>query len=261
MLPVNVYSQSTITHGGKRPQTSQQKKKSGRSREAILKDLCNNMIYVEGGLFTMGNNSSDDYNQEGPAHRVTLSSFSIGNYEVTQEEWKAIMGTNTRSERSGKGEKLPVECVSWYKCQEFIRKLNAMTGERFRLPTEAEWEFAARGGIYSKGYKYAGSDDIDDVAWYGFEKCGKTVHNVGKKKPNELGLYDMSGNVWEMCQDWYVNGYSSNSQTNPTGPSSGSGHVIRGGSYCKQESGCTVYSRFSYGSEAEFESIGFRLAK
>ena len=173
------------------------------------------MVKVEGGTFKMGATSeqgSDVYDNEKPAHSVTLSSYYIGQTEVTQELWQAVMGSNY------KGAKRPVECVSWNDCQEFISKLNEKTGKNFRLPTEAEWEYAARGGK-SGGTKYSGSNTIGDVAWY-TDNSGGTTHDVATKRANELGIYDMSGNVWEWCSDWYGD-YSSSSQSNPQGPSTG----------------------------------------
>ncbi len=203
----------------------------------IIKNLISNMIRVEGGTFTMGATSEQDndtYSVEKPAHQVTLSSFSIGRFEVTQEEWEAVMGSNPSV---FKGAKRPVEHVSWNDCQEFISKLNTITGKAFRLPTEAEWEFAARGGNFSRGYKYAGSDDVESVEWYkgntynkGESSLNYGTHPVGKKAPNELGLYDMSGNVWEWCSDWYGN-YCSFPQANPKGAVSGTYRVDRGGSW------------------------------
>ena len=186
------------------------------------------MIDVEGGTFMMGspNSDSDAFDEERPLHQVTLSSYAIGETEVTQELWQAVMGSNPSYYRAMQN---PVERVSWNDCQTFIKKLNDLTGENFRLPTEAEWEYAARGGKESKGYKYSGSNTIDDVAWYSSNSSGKP-HCVKLKKPNELGIYDMSGNVWEWCCDWFDN-YSSSAQTNPTGPSSGSLRVYRGGSW------------------------------
>ncbi len=188
-----------------------------------------NMLPVQGGTFTMGatpEQGDDAGNGEKPAHEVTVSDFYMGDTEVTQELWKAVMGSNPSL---FKGSDLPVEFVSWDDCQEFIQKLNALTGRTFRLPTEAEWEYAARGGNKSMGYKYAGSNDIDEVAWYGGNSGGKT-HPVKGKMPNELGLYDMAGNVYEWCQDWYGD-YSSNAQTNPQGAGKGSFRVLRGGSW------------------------------
>lgn len=212
------------------------------------------MVAIEGGTFLMGSDDSDAYDREKPVHQVKLSSFSIGQTEVTQELWEAVMGSNP-SDR--KGWKLPVEQVSWNDCQTFITKLNQLTGKQFRLPTEAEWEFAARGGNISKGYKYSGSDNIDDVAWYD-SNSGNQTHEVATKQPNELGLFDMSGNVWEWCQDWYGN-YSSNSQTNPTGPSSASDRVYRGGSWCNGARYCRVSNRFDL-SPVNRNYLGLRLA-
>ena len=188
------------------------------------------MVRVEGGTFRMGATSEQEDEADGdetPVHSVTLSSYYIGKTEVTQALWQAVMGSNP----SGfEGADLPVECVNWNDCQEFIQKLNSLTGRNFRLPTEAEWEFACRGGNNSCGYKYSGSNDIDDVAWYDGNSGGKT-HPVATKAPNELGIYDMSGNVYEWCSDWYGD-YTANSQTNPTGPRSGEFRVDRGGCWC-----------------------------
>lgn len=223
----------------------------------IIENLINNMVYVSGGTFTMGATSeqgSDAYNDEKPAHRVTLSSYNIGKYEVTQAEWKAVMGSNPSN---FKGDNLPVENVSWNDCQEFIRKLNSLTGKNFRLPTEAEWEFAARGGNNSRGYKYSGSNDIGSVAWYSGNSGSKT-HPIGQKSPNELGLYDMSGNVWEWCQDWYGD-FSSSSQTNPTGPASGSDRVYRGGSWYFDAGRCRVSFRGSGAPGYRYYHLGLRL--
>ena len=197
------------------------------------------MIPVEGGTFTMGATSEmenpDD--NEKPTHQVTLSSYYIGETEVTQALWKAVMDSNP----SGlEGDDLPVEYVSWNDCQTFISKLNALTGKNFRLPTEAEWEFAARGGNQSRHTQYSGSSRIDDVAWYD-GNSGDKPHPVKTKQPNELGIYDMTGNVWEWCQDW-DDDHSSHAQTNPTGASSGYGRVCRGGCW----GGSPEYSRSSY---------------
>ena len=219
----------------------------------ILAGIMRNMVYVEGGTFTMG---AKTYKSEKPAHSVTLSSFYIGKYEVTQSLWKAVMGSNPSNR---KGDNLPVENVSWNDCQTFLRKLNAMTGKNFRLPTEAEWEFAARGGNLSRGYQYSGSKKIDDVAWYR-NNSGSKTHNVGTKAPNELGIYDMSGNVWEWCQDWYGD-YHGYSQTNPTGPSSGSFRVFRGGSWFNNFAWlCRVAYRAGGTPDGRDISLGFRLA-
>ena len=200
-----------------------------RQREIIrVGDVEFEMVYVEGGTFRMGateEQGDDAWDNEKPVHRVTLSSYLIGKHEVTQGLWREVMGENPSYNKSG--DSYPVEQVSWKDCQEFIRKLNARTGLKFRLPTEAEWEYAARGGNKSKGYKYSGSNSLGNVAWYG-DNSGDDTHPVGRKSPNELGLYDMSGNVYEWCQDW-DGSYGSSSQTNPTGPSSCAYRVLRGG--------------------------------
>ena len=199
------------------------------------------MIGVEGGTFVMGSldDDSDADDHEKPAHLVTLSSYYIGETEVTQELWQAVMGRNPSSFRGDM--QRPVECVSWGECQTFISKLNELTGESFRLPTEAEWEYAARGGKESKGYKYSGSNNIGKVAWCRSNTPGKT-NAVKTKQPNELGIYDMSGNVYEWCSDWYGE-YSSSAQTDPTGHSSSSNRVLRGGSYYVGESDCRITVR------------------
>ena len=216
------------------------------------------MIGVQGGTFTMGATSeqgSDAFDDEKPAHQVTLSTFSIGQTEVTQELWQAVMGSNPSN---FKGAKRPVEQVSWEDCQNFIRKLNSLTGRRFRLPTEAEWEYAARGGNKGNGHKYAGSSAIDNVAWYD-GNSGSQTHDVATKRANELGLYDMSGNVYEWCQDWYGS-YSSGSQTNPTGASSGSYRVSRGGSWFDYAGRCRVSSRYGSAPSYRYYNLGLRLA-
>lgn len=219
-----------------------------------------NMIKVSGGTFQMGATSEQSsfyYDKELPVHQVTLSDYYIGETEVTQELWKRVMGSNP-SGFSGSS-KLPVENVSWNDCQNFITKLNALTGKQFRLPTEAEWEFAARGGNMSQGYKYSGSNDIDFVAWNVGNSDNKT-HEVGTKAPNELGIYDMSGNVWEYCQDWYGS-YSSSAQTNPTGPSSGEDRVIRGGFWGDDTGDCRVSHRSGHEPDhSDYNVFGFRLA-
>ena len=217
------------------------------------------MVYVQGGMFTMGATSeqgSDAYDDEKPTHRVTLNNYYIGQTEVTQALWQAVMGSNP-SYFTGNLQR-PVECVSWDDCQEFIRKLNSITGQKFRLPTEAEWEYAARGGIKSRGYKYSGSNTIDNVAWYD-GNSGDTTHPVGTKSANELGIYDMSGNVWEWCQDWYGD-YSSSSQTNPQGPSSGSHRVFRGGSWLLNAGHCRMSYRLRLDPDISYIILGLRLA-
>ena len=215
------------------------------------------MVFVKGGTFTMGATPEQGkvaHKDEKPAHSVTVSDFYIGKYGVTQAQWEAVMGKNPSC---FKGNIRPVENVSWNDIQEFIEKLNAKTGKKYRLPTEAEWEYAARGGDQSKGYKYSGSNNIDEVAWY-TNNSGTQTHPVGQKQPNELGLYDMSGNVFEWCSDWYGS-YSSGSQTNPTGPAKGSYRVLRGASWNYTAWFCRVSDRYFYAPSYRSGVFGFRL--
>ena len=211
------------------------------------------MIRVDGGTFTMGATSeqgSDAGGSEKPAHQVTLSTYYICETEVTQDLWQAVMGSTVAQQRDktnkewplrGVGGNYPMYYISWEECQTFIRRLNALTGKNFRLPTEAEWEFAARGGNKTQGYKYSGSNSLGNVAWY-TDNSGNETHPGKQKSPNELGLYDMSGNVGEWCQDWFGS-YSSSSQTNPTGASSGSYRVSRGGCWFFNAWSCRVSDR------------------
>ena len=215
------------------------------------------MVRVEAGSFVMGATPEmkKPWYDEDPTHQVKLTDdFYIGKYEVTQALWKAVMGNNP----SGfKGDNLPVETVSWNECQEFISKLNSITGKTFRLPTEAEWEYAARGGNKSRGYQYSGSNILSDVAWY-IDNSENMTHPVGSKQANELGIYDMSGNVFEWCQDRYGS-YSSSSQTNPTGATSGSRRVNRGGSWVNNAWNCRLSYRFNDSQGYRDDYIGFRL--
>ena len=215
------------------------------------------MVRVEAGTFTMGATAEmkvpDD--DEKPTHQVTLTNdYYIGKYEVTQALWQAVTGNNPSNY---KGDNLPVENVSWNDCQEFISKLNRITGKTFRLPTEAEWEYAARGGKKSRGYQYSGSNNLADVAWYE-DNSGSKTHTIGSKQANELGIYDMTGNVWEWCQDWYGK-YSSSSQTNPTGANSGSNRVRRGGGWGGNAWICRSSYRYSYAPGFSNDSLGLRL--
>lgn len=215
------------------------------------------MISVSGGTFEMGATSeqTDPENDEKPVHSVTLSSYMIGETEVTQALWKAVMGTNPSH---FKGDNLPVECVSWEDCQDFVYRLSDLTGQRFRLPTEAEWEYAARGGSRSRGMQYSGAYGLDNCGWYDGNSGGKT-HPVATKQANELGIYDMSGNVREWCQDWPCS-YSSSAQTNPTGPSSGSRRVFRGGGWNGSAWLCRVAYRNYYTPSSRWSYLGLRLA-
>ncbi len=230
---------------------------SAETRTFTVNGVSFNMMTVDGGTFTMG---STEYSDEKPPHSVTLSSYLIGETEVTQELWKAVMGDNPSSIRD-QGDKYPVQMVSWNDCQEFLTKLNALTGESFRLPTEAEWEYAARGGSKSKHYKFAGGNNINDVAWY-YLSLQSTIHvtlEVAKKAPNELGLYDMSGNVWEWCQDWH-GAYSADAQTNPKGPSSGLWRICRGGGGQIEEHWLRVSHRRANVQRHKEPVLGLRLA-
>ena len=216
------------------------------------------MVPVEGGTFTMGATSeqgSDAEEDEKPAHRVTLCDYYIAQTEVTQALWEAVMGSNPSF---FEGDNLPVEQVSWNDCQVFIQKLNQLTGKQFRLPTEAEWEYAARGGRKSQGYKYAGGNNIGSVAWY-TGNSGIETHPIGTKQANELGIYDMSGNVYEWCSDWYGD-YTSSSQSDPQGPSSGSGRVGRGGDYGSSAGYCRVSNRYGILPGCRGDNLGLRLS-
>lgn len=216
------------------------------------------MVEVGGGTFTMGATSeqgSDAWDEEKPAHEVTLSDYYIGQTEVTQALWEAVMGSNPSDSKGGN---LPVERVSWDDCQVFIQKLNQLTGKQFRLPTEAEWEYAARGGRKSRGYKYAGGNNIDSVAWCD-GNSGNETHPVATKQANELGIYDMSGNVLEWCSDW-CGDYTSSSQSDPQGSSSGSFRVIRGGCYYNFARNCRVSYRISNTLDYRSGYLGLRLS-
>ena len=264
LCPIGMAAQSTITRNKPKPAVTKPKpaakpkakpaprrNSSTTGLSAELNKLINNMVYVSGGTFIMG---GDDSSDQMPTHSVTLSSYYICKYEVTQALWRAVMGSNPSN---FKGNNLPVENVSWYDCQTFIKRLNSYTGRNFRLPTEAEWEFAARGGNYSRHYKYSGSNHIDDVAWY-IDNSNKRPHPVGTKQANEIGLYDMSGNVGEWCSDW-DGSYSSYSQTNPTGPNSGSSRVNRGGFWRYNARYCRTPERNSKTPDYCVNYLGLRL--
>ena len=254
-----------------------QQSSTGQNLTITANGVTFTMVAVQGGTFTMGATSeqgSDAYSNEKPAHRVTLSDYYIGQTEVTQALWQAVMGSNP-SER--KGQNLPVEKVSWDDCQQFITKLNQLTGRRFRLPTEAEWEYAARGGNLSRGYKYVGGNTLTDVAWFWENSGDKRVsgewssdkvynnhcksHPVKQKVPNELGIYDMAGNVWEWCQDLYDKDYYSKSpSTNPCNNSSANERVNRGGCWFLYASCCRVSWRGHMKPNSRYGNIGLRVA-
>jgi formylglycine-generating enzyme required for sulfatase activity len=218
------------------------------------------MVLVRRGTFTMGctgEQGGDCDGDEKPSHQVTVSDYYIGKYEVTQKEWREVMGNSPSYSKNC--DNCPVEQVSWEDIQQFLTKLNAKTGKVYRLPTEAEWEYAARGGSSGRGYKYSGSNNLDEVAWHEGNSGSKT-HPVGQKKANELGLYDMSGNVYEWCADWYGD-YSSGPQTNPKGPSSGDNRVLRGGSWHHDGWFCRVSNRIGYIPWYRTIHDGFRVAR
>ena len=232
------------------------------NKEIFVNGVSFVMVPVMGGNFRMGGTAeqgSDAESDEKPVHNVTLNSYYIGQTEVTQAQWISVMGSNPHP-FIWKGDNLPAEGVSWNDCQTFITKLNQLTGQKFRLPTEAEWEYAARGGKQSKGYKYSGSNTLNNVAWYD-SNGGIETHPVATKQANELGLYDMSGNVWERCQDWYdENYYKKSPSNNPTGPSSGSCRVYRGGSWYGSAGRCRVSGRNHSTPSIASSILGFRLA-
>ena len=216
------------------------------------------MVYIQGGDFVMGCSSNQNcLEDEKPAHLVKLNDFYIGKYEVTQKNWSEIMGNNPSN--YSEYQNCPVENVSWEEIQIFISRLNQLTGQRFRLPTEAEWEYVARGGILSQGFIYSGSNKIGDVAWYR-ENSSEKPHKVGMKMPNELGIYDMSGNVYEWCMDFYTENYIGRSNSNPIGPPDGMFRVIRGGSFFDNSPNtCRVGYRAYLNPSGRFKNVGFRL--
>ena len=242
----------------------QDRPKGMEVREIRVGNVQFRMMPVAGGVFRMGADEKQGSwaaADEKPLHEVALSDYYIGQYPVTQGLWREVTGRNPSNNKAG--DDYPVENVSWKDCQEFIKKLNDRTGLAFRLPREAEWEYAARGGLKSKDFIYSGSDNADEVAWHegnsslGFWK-GRRTHPVGQKKPNELGLYDMSGNVWEWCQDWYGE-YTAETQTDPAGPASGRYRVLRGGSYWGNARRCRVSLRFINDPGFRIGSFGLRL--
>lgn len=265
-LSLSATAQGIIRHDTPKPQRQQTTKKSAAKQAAKpapkaadpIKKLYSDMVYVEGGTFTMGAKADENYwdvEHAWPAHQVTVSGFYLCRYETTQALWQKVMGKNPSEYR---GANHPVESVSWNDIQKFIRKLNALTGKHYRLPTEAEWEWAARGGKRSQGYRYSGSNNIDEVAWY-----KRNTHDrhmpVGTKRPNELGLYDMSGNVFEFCGDGYAP-YTSDVQNNPCPAAADGDHPIRGGSFVDDEDNCRCSYRHGQSPIFSHNRYGFRLA-
>lgn len=211
------------------------------------------MVLIQGGTFYMG--SDNGINDELPIHKVSVSSFKMGKYEVSQAQWKAVMVTNPSKFKTCAA--CPVENVSWFDVQEYLKKLNKSTGKKYRLPTEAEYEYAVRGGIKSKNFMYSGSNSVESVSWYKDNSKGKT-QPCGTKKPNELGIFDMSGNVREWCSDWYNNVYYAHSKTkNPTGSKSGTEKVCRGGSWSSIYEAITTRGEPKPDTRSDF--LGFRI--
>ena len=234
-------------------------------------DINMKMIWVEGGDFLMGCTSEqggDCDSDEQNVRRVTVDGFYIGMLEVTQSQWEKVVGTSiyqqwteadyNGSPSRGRGPDYPMYCVSWDEAMEFCRLLSNKTGRTYTLPTEAQWEYAARGGNKNEGTKYAGSNMIDAVAWY-TDNSGSSTHIVGSKRANALGIYDMSGNVFEWCKDWYSNSYVSNDKNNPVGHSSGSFRVFRGGSWSCSASRCRVANRNYNSPSNRYYDRGFRV--
>jgi formylglycine-generating enzyme required for sulfatase activity len=220
------------------------------------------MVFVERGTFTMGcipeRDGTCSRSDSKPPHSITVSSFYIGKYSVTQAQWVAVMGSNPSANRNDNQQ--PVEMVSWDNAQEFITRLNSLTGKNYRLPTEAEWEYAARGGNKGNGYMYSGSNDLNEVGWYNINSSNQP-HPVGQKKPNELGIYDMSGNVWDWCLDGYIsNYYTTSPNTDPVASVSNKMYVFRGGQWGWLEEGCRVVFRNYSASNTQHPGIGFRVA-
>lgn len=235
-------------------------------QKIVVRNLVANMVSVSGGTFRMGAQNSDPQSDnydteardnENPVHEVTLSNYFIGKFEITQQEWRTIMGDELDwPEQYGRGDDFPAYNVSRTEALRFMEKLSAMTRLPFRLPTEAQWEYAARGGNRSLHLRYSGSNDVDEVAWHK-ENANGSLHPVGRKLPNELGLHDMSGSLWEWCLDTY-GPYPSTPQTDPL-VDSGSPFVLRGGSWTYLPTYCRVTCRDSYSGDDASVSVGFRV--
>lgn len=263
---VAVYVEGGISNDDKSGRTTIQ---SGRDFVETTAGLNMKMVWVEGGEFLMGGTSeqgSEANNNEQVIRRIRLNSYYIGECEITQEQWAIVMGTSIRQQagKAGKssyygiGPDYPMYYVSWEEAQAFCRELSRMTGRTYCLPTEAQWEYAARGGKKADGSKYSGSWAIDKVAWYD-DNSGSSTHPVKNKQANSLGLYDMSGNVWEWCSDWYGSVYNDNKTNNPTGPSTGSSRVLRGGGWRSNAQKCRVSYRGRNSPDLRGTNSGFRV--
>ena len=249
-------------HGKAAKESSAKASKLDPKLAAIVKEIEATMIKLDGGSFTMGCVNAQDtecYYWEKPRHTVTISPLYMNKYDVTQKQWKAIMGTTPAPKNCPE---CPAINVTWFDASMFINKLNQLSGKNYRLPTEAEWEYAAKGGNKGHGYKYAGSDNAMNVAWYD-STIAKEEHQVGEKQPNELGLYDVSGNVWQWCSDWFDEKYYSNSPSNnPTGPPTGNKfRVVRGGSWWGPLKDCRVANRDKFPPDSKDDDVGFRLVR
>jgi formylglycine-generating enzyme required for sulfatase activity len=234
-----------------------------KDKSPILQQLESNMIFVKGGTFTMGctyEQGTDCEDDEKPPQKVVLMDYYINKFEVTLEEWKTIMGINLDKSQQIECDHCPVTNISWFDIQNFINKLDDLTGIQYRLPTEAEWEYAARGGNLSRNFKYCGSNNLNEVAWFSINSKER-VQKVGQKFSNELGLYDMSGNVWEWCSDWYNEHNVDGTLFDPRGPSKGKYKIMRGGSWDNGDRSCRTTN--SSGFEPDFKdiSLGFRLSR
>lgn len=254
-LPLTAMGQGIIKHDTRtvtKTKATPNKKTTGTPQNPVAR-LLKDMVRVEGGTYTMGTDNGQA--NERPAHQATVASFYICKYEVTQELWRAIMGP---TKFFYKGRNLPATEVNWLQCQLFIQKLNARTGKHFRLPTEEEWEWAARGGNRSRGYRYSGSDDCGKVAWYYSTPEERLPHSVGTKKPNELGLYDMSGNAME----WVSDAYGTYGQASRTyNPDQDKLAVGRGGSFYGSADQVSVYARDGRRAKDKWmDDMGLRLA-
>lgn len=270
------YYRYSIDYGASMDYVTEIKSFTNKTVTFLVNGVSFDMVYVEGGQFYMGaqkndasghNYDNEAYPEEAPVRHVTLSDYYIGKFEVTNSLWNAVMGNGVSYPEDVDK---PVEGVTWDECNDFIEKLNTLAKESFSLPTEAQWEYAARGGNMSEGHKYSGSDDIDCVSWYGGDNgnSGGTAHNVGTKSPNELGVYDMSGNANELCIDYYYFEYNVNDTINPINldynHSSSGYRVYRGGSYGHGSRTCRVTYRGgtppdNYSSASTYHT-GFRLA-
>ena len=264
-LLLSILSAFTASPANKKTEKDAERAVTAQRQSALQADLIAKkkailnfkLVFVEGGSFTMGcteEQEAECFAPEKPAHPVFVHAYSMCKYPVTQRQWKALMGKNPSYVQN---DDAPVTNVSWNDVQTFIKKLNDFLGKSYRLPTESEWEYAARGGVLSEGKKYSGGDDLYYLGWYKDNGEG-AVHDAGKRKPNELGIYDMSGNVWEWCQDYY-GAYVDVNKENPSGPSKGLSRVIRGGCYNDDTNVCTVYVRGRLSPEQRQAHTGFRL--